>query len=531
MSSFTLLLLFGVLSLVFWRASTAISRRRRATEAKHRGCEDPPTLPRKGFLGLGRLSEVSKANKEGRTPQWFIEKFEEVGQDVHTFRASALDYELIVTRDPENARAIFQTNAREFEISPHRKDIWSPLLGDGIFTAQGEAWKHSRQLLRPQFAREQISDLDVEEEHVQSLLNLSLLRSDKDGWTRAVDLAPLFLNLTMDVATEFLYGRSVNSQTQTPVESIGDSKRNDTNFSYHLEAGKSWLYTKGLFGRWNRFIHSTKFTDHCREVHRFVDELVTCRLNKPSVSKLESEIESSKPQRFFLLDELAKYTQNPLELRNETLQILNAGRDTTGSLLGWVFYYLARNPHAFSKLRSIILEEFGSNRTGEISFQKLKNCEYLNHVIQEVLRVAAVVPVNERFATSDTVLPYGGGPDGSSPIFIPKGMRILIANYAMQHREDIWGADVQDFKPERWEKRRGEGGHQGWEFLPFGAGRRKCIGQQFALTETSYVVIRFLQRFDRLESVDSEEVFFQYIFSNRSGKGVRVKMHEAAVGA
>lgn len=333
----------------------------------------------------------------------------------------------------------------------------------------------------------------------------------------------------MDVATEFLYGRSVNSQTQTTAESIGDSKRLDSNFSYHLEAGKSWLYTKGLFGRWNRFIHSTNFTNHCREVHRFVDELVLCRLNKPSASKFESEIESSKPQRFFLLDELAKHTQNPLELRNETLQILNAGRDTTGSLLGWVFYHLARNPHVFSKLRSIILEEFGSNRTGEVSFQKLKNCEYLNHVIQEVLRVAAVVPVNERFATSDTMLPYGGGVDGSSPIFIPKGMRILIANYAMQHREDIWGADVKEFKPERWEKRLGGNGHQGWEFLPFGAGRRKCIGQQFALTETGYVVVRFLQRFDELMSDDGEEVFFQYIFSNRSGRGVRVRLHEAEV--
>ena len=83
-------------------------------------------------------------------PQWFIEKFEEVGKDTHTFRASALDYELLVTRDPENARAMFSTNSHDFEISPHRKDIWSPLLGDGIFTAQEEAWKHSRQLLRPQ---------------------------------------------------------------------------------------------------------------------------------------------------------------------------------------------------------------------------------------------------------------------------------------------------------------------------------------------------------------------------------------------
>ncbi|KAE8448461.1 hypothetical protein EG329_009526 [Mollisiaceae sp. DMI_Dod_QoI] len=520
MSTFTLLLLCGVLSFIFWRVSSALSRKKRTAQAKLRGCEDPPSLPRKGFVGLGRLSEVSKANKEGRVPQWFIEKFDEVGRNVHTFRASALDYELIVTRDPENARAIFSTNSRDFEISPHRRDIWSPLLGDGIFTAQGSAWKHSRQLLRPQFAREQISDLDLEEEHVQSLLNLSLLRSGKDGWTQTVDLAPLFLNLTMDVATEFLYGRSVNSQTlQTTVESVGDSKRLDSNFSYHLEAGKTWLYTKGLFGRWNRFIHSPKLTHHCREVHRFVDELVIGRLNNPA----KASSDPSKPQRFFLLDELAKHTQNPLELRNETLQILNAGRDTTGSLLGWMFYYLARNPHVFSKLRSIIVRDFGSDRNGEISFQKLKNCQYLNHVIQEVLRVAAVVPVNERFCISDTVLPRGGGEDGTKPIFIPKGMRVLIANYAMQHREDIWGSDFQEFRPERWEERSGGG----WEFLPFGAGRRKCIGQQFALTETSYVVVRFLQRFDGLDAMDQEGLFFHYIFSNRSGRGVRVRLHEA----
>ena len=136
--------------LLFKIVSTVLKRRRYAAEAAARGCAKLPALPRKGFLGLGRLSEVARANKEGRTPQWFIEKFDELGKDVHTFSASALDYELIVTRDPENARAMFQTRSRDFEISPHRKDIWSPLLGDGIFTAQGDAWKHSRQLLRPQ---------------------------------------------------------------------------------------------------------------------------------------------------------------------------------------------------------------------------------------------------------------------------------------------------------------------------------------------------------------------------------------------
>ena len=148
--SFTLLLLVTTLAFVYWRATNYISKRQHAKESRSRGCVEPPSLSRKGLFGLGRLSEVSRANKEGRAPQWFVEKFKEVGEGVHTFRASALDYELIVTLDPENARATFQTNAQDFEMSPYRRDIWSPLLGDGIFTAQGEAWKHSRQLLRPQ---------------------------------------------------------------------------------------------------------------------------------------------------------------------------------------------------------------------------------------------------------------------------------------------------------------------------------------------------------------------------------------------
>ncbi len=176
MWTFTLLLLCGVLSFIFWRASSALSRKKRTTQAKLRGCEDPPSLSRKGFVGLGRLSEVSKANKEGRVPQWFIEKLDEVGRDVHTFRASALDYELIVTRDPENARAIFSTNSRDFEISPHRKDIWSPLLGDGIFTTQGSAWKHSRQLLRPQVSRHlsYMSTLQIEQQRITNFMYFSL---------------------------------------------------------------------------------------------------------------------------------------------------------------------------------------------------------------------------------------------------------------------------------------------------------------------------------------------------------------------
>jgi cytochrome P450 len=491
MLSLPFFFVLAVLALLFKTFSSLLEKRRYASEAAARGCAGLPELPRKGLLGLGRLSEVSKANSEGRLPQWFMKKFDEVGEDCNTFVAGALDYKLILTRDPMNARAMFSTNSDDFEISPHRKDIWSPLLGNGIFTAQGEAWKHSRKLLRPQvsffwmtlypddiiylflqnqFSRDQISDLELEEQHIQSLLSLPALKPGKNGWTSNLDLAPLFLNFTLDVATEFLYGRSVNSQSVEKMnnEAVNEDGGLDSGFSYHLDAGKSWLYTKGLYGQWNRLIHSPQLTRHCKEVHRFVDQLVMERLNRPSSLKLPGD-----SQRFFLLDELAKTTQNPLELRNETLQLLNAGRDTTGALLGWIFYTLARSPRVFEKLRKSIISTFGSDRTGHIDFQILKQCQYLNHCIQEVLRVSSVVPVNERVCIRDTVLPTGGGANKDQPVFLKKGQRVLIANHAMQHRADLWGPDVDEFNPERWEAHRA-----GFEFLPFGAGPRKCIGRK-----------------------------------------------------
>lgn len=75
----------------------------------------------------------------------------------------------------------------------------------------GPRWEHARALMRPQFARERVSELDLEESHLQNLLNAIGPPAD-DRWTRHLDLQPLFFRLTLDSATEFLFGESVNSQ-------------------------------------------------------------------------------------------------------------------------------------------------------------------------------------------------------------------------------------------------------------------------------------------------------------------------------
>jgi cytochrome P450 len=96
-------------------------------------------------------------------------------------------------------------------------------------------------------------------------------------------------------------------------------------------------------------------------------------------------------------------------------------------------------------------------------------------------------------ATRDTIIPRGGGPDGSGPVFVPKGDVVVYWSYAMHRRTDLYGADADEYRPERWETLR-----PGWEYLPFNGGPRICLGQQYALTEAGYVTVRLLQEFKEL---------------------------------
>ncbi len=78
------------------------------------------------------------------------------------------------------------------------------------------------------------------------------------------------------------------------------------------------------------------------------------------------------------------------------------------------------------------------------------------------LRLYPVVPMFARMASADTVLPVGGGKDGGSPLFVQKGQIASLSSYAMHRRNDIYGEDADEFRPERWETLR-----PGWGYLPF----------------------------------------------------------------
>jgi cytochrome P450 len=399
-----------------------------------------------------------------------MDTLDSISPDCHTVRVPIFDYEIFVTRDPENMRAIFSTQSSDWDISVFRQMSWLPMLGRGIFTTRGWDWKHSRSLLRPQFARDNVADVDREERHVQALMQ-RLPVDPSSKWTSKIDLQPLFFNFTLDTATEFLYGDSVHSQR---------GSKDGIEIADHFHHAKVCVHRRIELDKFYWVFNGRKFRNSCRILHKWVDDIVATRMTQIHDEKFASW--DSGKKKFVLLDELAKDTQNLQQLRSETLNVLAAGRDTTGSLLGWVCYFLARHPKVYSKLRETVITTFGAHPTDTtIDFHQLRSCAYLQHVMKEALRVATVIPMNERVALRDTTLPTGGGEDRKGKIFIPAGTQILIPTYAMQHRKDLWGADVEEFRPERWETT-----HPGWEFIPFGAGDRKCLGREYPLASLCF---------------------------------------------
>ena len=308
--------------------------------------------------------------------------------------------------------------------------------------------------------------MDLEEKHVNTLS--ATLETGADGWTNAVDLQPLFFKMTLELMTEFLYGCLPSQLAQK--HDAPDREE----FEFHFDAGKWFIGARVASGNFYWLFPSFVFSHHCKKVHQYVDQFVSARLQRGQTQHTTKPPiqEPAVKSKFVLLDEVAKLTTNALEIRNETLNVLSAGRDTTASLLGWIFYLLSRYPRVYNQLRAKVLAEIGSDASS-IDFAKLRSCHYLQHCLNETLRIIGVVPMLDRICLEDVVLPRGGGPNGSEPVFLAKGERVLVATFAMQHRCDIWGDDPDVFRPERWENRRA-----GFEFLPFGGGHRKCIGRE-----------------------------------------------------
>ncbi|KAI9766419.1 MAG: hypothetical protein M1840_006525 [Geoglossum simile] len=468
---------------------------------RENGCKPPPRLPQADrILGIGLLRENFRNIREKRFLRAIYNRFEMIGSK--TFTAVVGGECFISTVEPENVKHILAVQFKDFDIGYKRHRAFYPLLGNGIFTTDGHDWENSRAMLRPNFIRSQVADLDTFETHIRHLI--AHIPRDRS----AVNMQDLFFRLTLDSATEFLFGHSVGSLVPG---ASSDGQFFAEAFNSTLEGSSKRLRLgKLLFTHWDR-----NFTQSCKIVHEFADNYVRRAMEhrKSLDHKKTLEPGMETRERYIFLNELVKSCDDPKRIRDELLNILLAGRDTTASLLSNTFNVISKRPDVWSKLREEV-SQLGGRRP---SYTELRDMKYVKYVLNESLRLMPVVPGNTRLANKDTTLPVGGGPDGKSKVFVKKHQIILYSVWVMHRRKDIYGEDAEEFRPERWETLR-----PGWEYLPFNGGPRICIGQQFALTEASYTLVRLVQEFKELESHDPEPWKEQLTLTCASANGALV---------
>lgn len=138
----------------------------------------------------------------------------------YTAEARPVGRRIIFTADPENIKAILATQFTDYGKGEPFHREWKDFLGDSIFTTDLDQWHDSRQLIRPQFIKDRVSDLGIFEEHVQILIKEMV----KQGTTwdgkqgQPFDVSELLFRYTLDAATHFLLGKSIGSLEDQSVE-------------------------------------------------------------------------------------------------------------------------------------------------------------------------------------------------------------------------------------------------------------------------------------------------------------------------
>ncbi|KAJ5605217.1 n-alkane-inducible cytochrome P450 [Penicillium lagena] len=471
------------------------------------GCLPPLNTVSYGLFGLGMVRDMLAAARK-KTLCEFIRNWHHIYGT--TFKAKMAGRNVIFTVEPRNVQTVLALKFQDFELGKIRNTALRPLLGHGIFCTDGSRWENSRALLRPNFVRNQIADIEVYENHVAKLIKLI------PGDDSTVDLQPLFFRMTLDSATDFLFGESVHTLDEVTSHSAA-SFANNFNISQEGLAKRSRLGTLMMFYKDSRFSEAVR--EARSYVNRFVDKAINYRIQLDSTEvDVCEEARKISSQRYVFLHELSKRTLDKNELTDQLLNILLAGRDTTASLLSTTFFMLARRPDVWNKLQKEIKILNGEKP----SFGDLKAMKYLTWVLNESLRMYPVVPINVRMANKNTYLPIGGGLDGKAPIFVKEGHEIMYSVYTMHRLPEIYGLDADEYRPERWESLK-----PGWAYAPFNGGPRICIGQQFALTEAGYAIARILQQFDRIENRDPNTFQEAYTLTLASANGTKVAMTSA----
>jgi cytochrome P450 len=369
----------------------------------------------------------------------------------------------VIANDPGLIRHVLVDNARNYRMATTRQMILRPILRDGLLTAEGEVWKRSRKAMAPVFTPRHIHGF------AEPMLRRTRAFIEKyEGENGTVDIAQDMTMLTYDILAETLFSGEIAGdpdsfaeQTNRLFETMGRVDPLD------LLRAPLWL------PRLTR-LRGRKSLAFFRKIVRDTIEMRVARLRNDA---------AAAPRDFLTLLLRAEGPDglSRAEIEDNIITFIGAGHETTARALGWTLYCLSNAPWERDKVEAeidaVLAHEPDATRW-------LDAMPFTRAAFEEALRLYPPAPSINREPVE---------PDTYKDLVIPLRANVLVMPWTVHRHRKLWHLP-NAFLPERFHPGNREKIDR-YQYLPFGAGPRVCIGAAFAMQEAIIALAMLLSRY------------------------------------
>ncbi|KAK6466890.1 25-hydroxyvitamin D-1 alpha hydroxylase [Huso huso] len=428
-----------------------------------------------GRRGLSRLHELQLEGKAKYGPMW---------------KASFGPILTVHVAEP----ALIEQVLRQEGQHPIRSDLssWKDYRdcrghGYGLLTAEGEEWQSIRSLLGKHMLRPKEVEAygDTLNSVVTDLLRKLQQQRRKNGLNVVRDIANEFYKFGLEGISSVLFESrigclepSVPKETEEFIQSI------NTMFVMTLltMAMPKWLHR--IFKKpWHKFCQSWDY------MFAFAKGHIDGCMAEVAEKVLRGEAVEGRYLTFYL----SRQNLPMKAIYSNVTELMLAGVDTISSTMSWTLYELSRHPEVQDALYREIQKVLQGNPIP--SANEVGRMPLMKAVVKEVLRLYPVIPGNARVIADRDIL--------VGEYIIPKKTLITLCHFATSRDPKVF-SNPDSFQPQRWLSR--DQSHHPYASIPFGFGKRSCIGRRIAELEVYLALARILTRFEVKPEVEGSVV-------------------------
>jgi cytochrome P450 len=347
-------------------------------------------------------------------------------------------------------------------------ELLRTVVGLSLFTDEDESWRRHRMMLNPVLARRHVAGL------------FDLMRAPVDDFTARVDdgrdrieldMTEAMVGLTLDVVGSALFGHALGDFSRKIKPAVTDGLRGAEMAVrvMMVTAPPVWAVRAFAAGIHHAPLLPPPFA-RLQWVMRTVDQTVNAIIEE----RRRHPVESDDLLGLLLRARDEDGALSPRRVRDEATTFMLAGHETTANALAWMWYLLALNPQARERMLAEVDGVLGDGHAPTVA--DLRELPWTTACFEEAMRFYPPAWLVPRVAIADDEI------DGHR---IPRGSGVLIPIHAMHH-DPRWWPDPEVYDPSRFLAENAKGRHRS-AYLPFGGGRRVCIGQSFALMEATLI--------------------------------------------